>query len=105
MLIIHASIRQKCGKSSSRRLRISNRFPAIVYGGNEPLFAIEIAEKFVINLQLETSFYKNVISLVVDGIETKVRVQAMQRHPFKPKIHHIDFMRIVESSNLSRYES
>ncbi|VFP82098.1 50S ribosomal protein L25 [Candidatus Erwinia haradaeae] len=105
MLIIHASIRKKCGKSSSRRLRISNRFPAIVYGGNEPLLAIEIAEKSVMNLQLETGFYKNALSLVVDGIETKVRVHAMQRHPFKPKIHHIDFMRVVESFNVSGCES
>ncbi|VFP88373.1 50S ribosomal protein L25 [Candidatus Erwinia haradaeae] len=95
MLIIHASIREKCGKSSSRRLRTSNKFPAIVYGGNIVSSAIEIVQKSVINLQLETRFYTDVLSLVIDGVETKVKVKAMQRHPFKPKIHHIDFIRVV----------
>ncbi|WP_444823137.1 hypothetical protein [Vibrio parahaemolyticus] len=29
----------------------------------------------------------------MDGKETKVKVQAVQRHPFKPKVTHIDFLR------------
>ncbi|RVT06860.1 50S ribosomal protein L25, partial [Klebsiella oxytoca] len=30
---------------------------------------------------------------VVDGKEEKVKAQAVQRHPFKPKLTHIDFVR------------
>jgi len=30
---------------------------------------------------------------VVEGKEVAVKVQAMQRHPFKPKLVHIDFKR------------
>ena len=30
---------------------------------------------------------------VVDGKEVKVKAQAVQRHPFKPKLAHIDFVR------------
>ncbi|MDU7792026.1 MAG: 50S ribosomal protein L25, partial [Citrobacter freundii] len=29
----------------------------------------------------------------VDGKEVKVKAQAVQRHPFKPKLSHIDFVR------------
>ena len=31
--------------------------------------------------------------LILDGEEVAVKVQAMQRHPFKPKLVHIDFKR------------
>ena len=34
------------------------------------------------------------ITLVINGKETAVKVQAMQRHPFKPKLVHIDFKRV-----------
>jgi len=38
-------------------------------------------------------FYSEVLTIVVGGKEEKVKVQAVQRHPFKPKLSHIDFVR------------
>ena len=32
-------------------------------------------------------------SIVVDGKEIKVKAQDVQRHPYKPKLQHIDFVR------------
>ena len=32
-------------------------------------------------------------TIVVGGKEEKVKVQAVQRHAFKPKLTHIDFVR------------
>ena len=43
--------------------------------------------------QAHESFYSEVITLVIGGKEVAVKVQAMQRHPFKPKLVHIDFKR------------
>jgi len=45
------------------------------------------------NQQAKPGFYEEVLTLVVDGKEVKVKVQAVQRHPFKPKLTHIDFVR------------
>ena len=93
MLTINAVERKEQGKGASRRLRTANKFPAIIYGGNEAAVAIELDHDYVMNMQVKPEFYTDVLTLVVDGKETKVKVQAVQRHPFKPKLHHIDFVR------------
>mgnify|MGYP001573570819 FL=1 len=93
MFTINAEVRKEQGKGASRRLRTANKFPAIIYGGNEAAVAIELDHDAVINMQVNPEFYSEVLTLVVDGKETKVKVQAVQRHPFKPKLAHIDFVR------------
>lgn len=93
MFTINAEERKEQGKGASRRLRTANKFPAIIYGGEAAAVAIELDHDYVMNMQLKPGFYTDVLTLVVDGKETKVKVQAVQRHPFKPKLHHIDFVR------------
>ncbi|CUX97201.1 50S ribosomal protein L25 [Candidatus Hoaglandella endobia] len=94
MLTINAEIRREQGKGAGRRLRLANKLPAIVYGGIEAPLAIKLDHETVLNLQTKEGFYSgDVLALVVDSTETKVKVQAVQRHPFKPKLMHIDFVR------------
>ncbi|MCZ4060681.1 50S ribosomal protein L25 [Pantoea sp. LMR881] len=93
MFTINAVERKEQGKGASRRLRAANRFPAIIYGGKEAAVSIDLDHDQVMNLQAKPGFYTEVLTLVVDGKETNVKVQAVQRHPFKPKLHHIDFVR------------
>ncbi|PWW09636.1 50S ribosomal protein L25 [Mangrovibacter plantisponsor] len=92
MFTINAEVRKEQGKGASRRLRTANKFPAIVYGGTEAPVAIELDHDQVMNLQSKPEFYE-VLTLVIEGKEVKVKAQAMQRHPFKPKLMHIDFVR------------
>ncbi|ETS30258.1 MULTISPECIES: 50S ribosomal protein L25 [Photorhabdus] len=93
MFTINAEVRKEQGKGASRRLRRTNKFPAIVYGGNQEPVSIELDHDQVINMEQKAEFYSEVLTLVIDGKETKVKVQAVQRHPFKPKLAHIDFLR------------
>jgi large subunit ribosomal protein L25 len=93
MFTINAEVRKEQGKGASRRLRHANKFPAIVYGGTEAPVAIELDHDAVMNMQAKEGFYTEVLTIVADGKEIKVKVQAVQRHPFKPKLHHIDFVR------------
>lgn len=92
MLTINAIERKEQGKGASRRLRRANQFPAIVYGGNQEPISVTLNHDEVINQESKAGFYE-VLTLVIDGKETKVKVQAVQRHPFKPKVTHIDFLR------------
>lgn len=55
--------------------------------------AIELDHDKVWNMQDKAEFYSEVLTVVVDGKEEKVKVQAVQRHAFKPKLTHIDFVR------------
>jgi len=81
------------GKGASRRLRAANKFPAIIYGGDAAPVAIEMDQDKVWNQQTKEGFYTEVLTIVIDGKEEKVKVQAVQRHPFKPKLSHVDFVR------------
>ena len=80
----NAEVRQAQGKGASRRLRHNGQIPAIIYGGSEAPVSIILNHDELNNAQAHDSFYSDVITLVVE---------AMQRHPFKPKLVHIDFKR------------
>ncbi|GKX56027.1 50S ribosomal protein L25 [Leminorella grimontii] len=94
MFTLNAEVRTEQGKSASRRLRHANKFPAIVYGGAEKAIAIELDHDIVMNMQEKPGFYEDGLTLVIDGKSVKVKVQAVQRHPFKPKLAHMDFVRV-----------
>ncbi len=89
-----ATVRPTHGKGASRRLRHNGEIPAIIYGGEEAPIAIILNHDAVNNAQVHDSFYSDVITLDVEGKKVAVKVQAMQRHPFKPKLVHIDFKRV-----------
>ncbi|HED1541125.1 TPA: 50S ribosomal protein L25 [Kluyvera cryocrescens] len=93
MFTFNAEVRKEQGKGASRRLRAANKFPAIIYGGEATPVAIELDHDKLWNLQNNAEFYSEVLTIVVDGKEEKVKAQAVQRHPFKPKLAHIDFVR------------
>ncbi|CNE15274.1 50S ribosomal protein L25 [Yersinia nurmii] len=94
MITINAEVRNDQGKGASRRLRAANKFPAIVYGGEEAAVSIALDHDTTKNMEAKPGFYNEPISLVIDGKEVKVQVQAVQRHAFKPKLTHIDFVRV-----------
>ncbi|WP_312978379.1 50S ribosomal protein L25 [Atlantibacter sp.] len=93
MFTINAEVRKEQGKGASRRLRTANKFPAIIYGGEDAAIAIELDHDQVMNMQAKPEFYSEVLTIAVDGKEVKVKVQAVQRHAYKPKLQHIDFVR------------
>lgn len=88
-----AVVRSDLGKGASRRLRHAGQFPAIVYGGEAAPVAIALNHDDVINSMDNPAFYEE-ITLVIDGAEVKVKPQDIQRHAFKPKVEHMDFIRI-----------
>ncbi|QFQ31985.1 50S ribosomal protein L25 [Buchnera aphidicola] len=92
MLTIDAKIREKKGKSFSRKLRMQNKFPAILYGLNKIPISLVLDHNTVFNLQKKTEFYQKKLFLLIQGKEYIVKVQSVQRHPFKLKLLHIDFL-------------
>ncbi|QJD60308.1 50S ribosomal protein L25/general stress protein Ctc [Pseudomonas sp. gcc21] len=93
---LNAKERNDLGKGASRRLRrIADLVPAIVYGGNKAPQSISL-ETRQLNKALESeAFYSHIISLDVDGKKEDVLLKAVQRHPSKPRIMHVDFLRVV----------
>ena len=92
---LDAEIRNDLGKGASRRLRHADKVPAILYGGGEAPVALTLDHNKVNNAADFEAFYSHVLTLNIDGQAVEALVKDMQRHPFKPKITHIDFQRVV----------
>lgn len=88
-----AVLRTDLGKGASRRLRNTGYFPAIVYGGEAAPVSISLNHDDVMNQMDKPEFYEAIV-LVIDGQEVKVKPQDVQRHAYKPKVEHMDFIRI-----------
>lgn len=91
---IKATVRTDAGKGASRRLRRTGQVPAVVYGGHAEPTSIEMLHNTVWLASAHEWFYSSIIDLNVDGQLQKVIVRDMQRHPVKPLIMHIDFLRV-----------
>ncbi|VFP80571.1 50S ribosomal protein L25 [Candidatus Erwinia haradaeae] len=94
MFIIYAENRKTYGTGSSRRLRKADKLPAIIYGGHEIPHSITLNQELIMNMQLKDHFYKDILTIMIEGVGIQVKVHAIQRHPFKEKLQHIDFIRI-----------
>ena len=97
---LDASVRTDLGKGASRRLRREDKLPGIIYGGEEAPVSITLDHNKVNNSADFEAFYSHVLTLNVDGKATEVLVKDMQRHPYKPKIMHIDFQRVVAGQDV-----
>jgi len=97
---INADVRESQGKGASRRLRHAGRIPAIVYGADQAPQSISLLHsQFIRHLEQE-AIYSHVLTLKIgDKIESVV-LKDMQRHPFKPIIMHVDFLRTSATAKL-----
>jgi large subunit ribosomal protein L25 len=96
--IVTAEIREDVGKGASRRLRRDGKVPAVIYGGDREPVALTLNQAELVHAVELESFFSSVLEIRVgDEIKQKAVVRDMHRHPFKPIIMHIDFMRVSET--------
>lgn len=93
-ITINAETRTDLGKGASRRLRLEEKMPAIVYGADADPVNLSIDLREIRPHVDNEVFYSSIVSLKVDGKAEKVIVRDMQHHPFKVDVMHIDFQRI-----------
>ena len=92
---IVAEFRADVGKGASRRLRREGKVPAIIYGGHRDAVALTLNQTELSHAAEHESFYASIIEIRVgDDLTQQAVVRDMHRHPFKPVIMHIDFMRV-----------
>ena len=99
-----AELRQDCGKGASRRLRrLNNLVPAVVYGGEKEAISLQLPHNKVIKALEDEHFYASVLTLDVDGAKKEhVILKALQRHPYKPVIMHMDFQRVSPNDEITK---
>lgn len=95
MIILNAIQRYSSGTNYSRRIRnIHHLLPGVVYRKKsiKNSLLISLTHDSVFNLQKKNEFYLNNLLLIIKKKKIVVRVQEIQRHAFKPKLLHIDFI-------------
>ena len=92
--ILKAQKRDDLGTGASRRLRKAGKIPAIVYGGDKESVSLVIEHDKLLHSTEDEAFFSSEITLEIDGESEKVTIKALQRHPYKIKLIHADFMRV-----------
>lgn len=97
-----ASPRDVHGTSACRRMRRKdNSIPAVLYGTDkQPESIILNHDEIVVALENE-AFYSHILTIKVDGKPQEAVLKDVQRHPYKRKILHVDFMRISANEKIS----
>ncbi len=90
-----AQARDQLGKGEVRRIRRhQDLMPAVVYGAGKESVSIAIEHRHILRALDNEAVYSQVLDLVIDGKKESVVLKALQRHPYKIKILHADFLRV-----------
>ncbi|ASD67902.1 MULTISPECIES: 50S ribosomal protein L25/general stress protein Ctc [Pseudoalteromonas] len=97
---LDAEVRSDLGTGASRRLRRADKVPAILYGAGKDAVSLTLDHNKVLKAQEDEGFYTHILTLNIGGESVEAILKDMQRHPYKPKITHLDFQRVDASQKL-----
>lgn len=102
---ITAERRADQGKGASRRLRRDGKVPAVIYGAGQSAENIQF-DHLKLSLAARNEWFSSaILDLLVEGNRQKVLLRDVQKHPVKPQLLHLDFLRIDESKPVRVYVS
>lgn len=92
---LNAEHREAHGKAAARRFRrLEDKVPAVVYGAGQDPESLTLSHNDVLKAFKHEAVFSHILKLNVNGKAQSVVLKAIQRHPSKPKIMHIDFLRV-----------
>jgi large subunit ribosomal protein L25 len=97
---IGAAKRTVQGTSASRRLRHAGRVPGVLYGGKDPAVNIELDHNELFQAARKEAFHASIITLKLDGQPQQVLLRAMNMHPWKLEVQHVDFQRVLADQKI-----
>jgi large subunit ribosomal protein L25 len=87
-----ATVREGRGKGPARQSRLAGGVPAVVYGLGGDTLSITV-DAHDLDKILHTGV-NSLISLSIDGTEELALCRQVHRHPVRPVIMHVDFIRV-----------
>lgn len=93
--------RAQLGRTDSRRTRRAGRVPAVMYGGGEAPEALTLDHNALKNQMNREAFYTSILTLKIGAKSQQVIIKAVERHPAKPQIMHLDFLRIRDDVEIT----
>ncbi len=89
------------GTGASRRLRIAQKVPGIVYGAGTPAM-IELDHNALFFALKKEAFHSSLLDMELAGKTEQVLLRDYQMHPFKPLVLHVDFQRVDATTKITK---
>ncbi len=89
-----AESRDTTGKSAAKAARRQGKVPAVIYGGEGEPVSLMLKHGDLLKHLDREAVYSSVLNIKIDGKTEKVLLKDLQRHPAKPIVLHVDFLRV-----------
>jgi large subunit ribosomal protein L25 len=89
------------GTGASRRLRLANKVPGIVYGAGTPAM-IELDHNALYHALKKEAFHSAILEMDIGGKTEQVLLRDYQMHPFRQIVLHIDFQRVDATTKITK---
>jgi len=96
-ITIKGSPRADVGKKASKAVRASQAIPCVLYGSKDVVH-FQTTEAELRSLVFTPDF--NVADLSIDGKSTRAILKAIQFHPVRDHIVHVDFLELVDGQTV-----
>src|ERR1700689_3299135 len=94
-ITVSAEPRESRGKNEARRLRVTGRAPAVLYGSGSPAVAVSISPKEINKILHSNTGHNTIFNLsVLGGEDTPTMIVDWQSDPVKEQMLHVDLKRI-----------
>src|SRR5450755_260705 len=94
----------KFNKNAARRVRVSGKIPAVVYGAGQESVAVTVDPKVITKILHSDSGHNTIFDLDVTGAKiAKAMIVDWQREPIKGALLHIDLKRIAMDKAMRVY--
>ncbi len=89
------------GTGASRRLRLADKVPGIVYGAGTPAM-IELDHNALYHALKKEAFHSSILEMELNGKTEQVLLRNHQMHPFRQIVLHIDFQRVDATTKVTK---
>lgn len=93
-VVVAAEPRSSRGKNEARRLRVSGKIPAIVYGARKDAVAVAVDPRVVQRILHSKSGHNTIFDVAINGESSPAMVVDWQYDPIKDTLLHVDLKRI-----------
>ncbi|MBL4595715.1 MAG: 50S ribosomal protein L25/general stress protein Ctc [Robiginitomaculum sp.] len=98
----NVQVRNTTGKAEARRMRRSGFVPGVIYGADKEPTMITLEHDAIMHALNKEAFHTHILDVKLDDGKTEtVVLKAVQRHVFKPKVEHVDFLRVKANEKLT----
>jgi len=92
--VLVATTGRQTGSAESRRLRLQDHIPGVVYGHGISPISVTVERRELRHVVSGLAGMNTVLSLQVDGQSFAALIKEIQRHPVRRTVSHIDFLRV-----------